>query len=57
MENISIRRASTNDLSAIQRLNNELFEPEYSNYDSTLVLDWPFLKVKTARICTNMWFN
>lgn len=36
-----IRRAGIEDLSEIQRLNNELFELEFNNYDSSLIRNWP----------------
>lgn len=41
MDNILIRRATINDLQAIQKLNNSLFELEKENYDSTIVRGWP----------------
>ena len=41
MNNVIIRRASLEDLSIIQELNNSLFKLEKENYDSTLVNDWP----------------
>ena len=41
MNNTIIRKASIEDLDAIQNLNNSLFELEKNNYDSTLVKDWP----------------
>ena len=41
---INIRKANINDLIHIQNLNNSLFDLEYSNYDSTLKLGWPFEK-------------
>lgn len=39
--NISIRKATLEDLHAIQILNNNLFELEKDNYDSTIVRNWP----------------
>ena len=41
MDNILIRKANLEDVTIIQRLNNELFKLEKENYDSTLVSDWP----------------
>lgn len=41
MENINIRKAKINDLLNIQKLNKELFELEYNNFDTTLIEDWP----------------
>lgn len=41
MDNIIIRKATIEDLSIIQELNNSLFKLEKENYDSTLVNDWP----------------
>ena len=41
MNNVIIRKASLEDLSIIQQLNNSLFKLEKENYDSTLVNDWP----------------
>ena len=40
--NIEIKRASIKDLEDIQRLNNQLFELEYTNFDPTLKVGWPF---------------
>jgi GNAT superfamily N-acetyltransferase len=40
MNNVIIRRASLEDLSTIQELNNSLFKLEKDNYDQTLVNDW-----------------
>ena len=42
MDNITIRKATIEDLEIVQELNNGLFELEKENYDSTLVRDWPF---------------
>lgn len=42
MKNIEIRKATIDDLEAIQELNNDLFKLEKANYDTTLVVDWPF---------------
>ena len=44
MENVNIRRAISDDLYEIQKLNNELFDLEFNNFDSTLIQDWPFSK-------------
>lgn len=41
---INIRKASNEDLYDIQKLNNELFELEYHNFDSTLIENWPLSK-------------
>lgn len=41
---INIRKASNDDLYEIQRLNNELFELEYHNFDPTLIENWPLSK-------------
>lgn len=41
MKNPIIRRATLDDLSIIQNLNNALFKLEKENYDSTLVMNWP----------------
>ena len=41
MDNISIRKANMADLFEIQKLNKDLFELEYNNFDSTLIEDWP----------------
>ena len=41
MDNLVIRKASMDDLNIIQKLNNQLFELEKENFDSTLVKDWP----------------
>ena len=43
-ENINIRKANINDLLNIQKLNKELFELEFHNFDSTLIEDWPLTK-------------
>lgn len=39
---IVIRKATITDLRAIQELNNKLFELEYSKFDPSLKLGWPF---------------
>lgn len=39
---MNIRRANINDLEDIQRLNKMLFDLEYSKYDKTLNVDWPY---------------
>jgi ribosomal protein S18 acetylase RimI-like enzyme len=41
MNKVEIRQATINDLSTIQKLNNDLFKLEKENYDPTLVIDWP----------------
>lgn len=40
MKNLFIRNADLNDLLYIQELNNNLFNLELENYDTTLVKDW-----------------
>lgn len=37
-----IKKATINDLKDIQRLNRELFEKEFTDFDNTLNLDWAF---------------
>ena len=44
MDNINIRKANMADLFEIQKLNKELFELEFNNFDSTLIVDWPLTK-------------
>lgn len=41
MDNINIRKANMADLFEIQKLNKELFELEFNNFDSSLIEDWP----------------
>ncbi len=41
MNNMIIRKATLEDLSIIQELNNSLFKLEKENYDPTLINDWP----------------
>jgi ribosomal protein S18 acetylase RimI-like enzyme len=41
MNNVIIRKATLEDLSTIQELNNFLFKLEKEKYDPTLVNDWP----------------
>ena len=41
MNNVIIRKATLEDLSTIQELNNSLFKLEKENYDPALVNDWP----------------
>jgi len=41
MENVTIRKATLNDLYNIQMLNNQLFKLEKENFDPTLVENWP----------------
>ena len=36
-----IRKATINDLSQIQELNNQLFELELANFDKHLIKGWP----------------
>lgn len=40
MKDLVIRNANLQDLKIIQKLNNELFDLELKNYDTTLVKDW-----------------
>lgn len=47
MNNINIRKANISDLKQIQELNNELFKIEYANYDSDLIIEWPFTEKGT----------
>lgn len=42
MEKINVRKATLQDLTSIQKLNNNLFDLEYNNYDDTLKVGWPF---------------
>ena len=44
MNNIIIRKATLEDLSIIQELNNYLFKLEKENYDPTLDTSWPVSK-------------
>ena len=44
MDNTNIRKANMADLFEIQKLNKELFELEFNNFDSTLIEDWPLTK-------------
>ena len=41
---IKIRKATLQDLTSIQELNNKLFKLEYQNFDDTLKVGWPFEK-------------
>ena len=41
---IVIRKATQEDLKAIQELNYKLFELEYNNFDQDLNMDWTFSK-------------
>ena len=45
MENISIRRATFNDLPTIQKLNQKLCAKENKEYDATINSDYSFSKV------------
>lgn len=44
MEKIIIRKASLEDLSSIQQLNDNLFDLEFNNFDDTLKLGWALEK-------------
>ena len=44
MQKISIRKATIDDLTSIQELNNSLFDLEVKNFDDTLKRGWPFEK-------------
>lgn len=44
MQKISIRKATIDDLTSIQELNNSLFDLELRNFDDTLKQGWPFEK-------------
>lgn len=39
---MNLRKATINDLKDIQKLNKMLFDLEYSKYDNTLNVDWPY---------------
>jgi ribosomal protein S18 acetylase RimI-like enzyme len=36
-----IRKAIESDLKSIQKLNNQLFDLEYNNFDNSIILGWP----------------
>lgn len=40
--NVIIKRATIENLEDIQKLNNNLFELEYKNFDPSLKVGWPF---------------
>ena len=42
---IAIRKATIEDLKAIQELNYKLFELEYNNFDPALNMNWTFSKI------------
>ena len=44
MEKVVVREARLEDLESIEKLNNNLFELEYNNFDDTLKVGWPFQK-------------
>jgi len=44
MHKISIRKATIDDLTSIQELNNSLFDLEVKNFDDSLKQGWPFEK-------------
>lgn len=44
MIDIIIKKATIENLNEIQELNNQLFELEYNNFDSSLKVGWPFEK-------------
>ena len=44
MEKVIIRKASLEDLSSIQQLNDNLFDLEFNNFDDTLKLGWALEK-------------
>ena len=46
---IVIRKATQEDLKAIQELNYKLFELEYNNFDPDLNMDWTFSKTGEIR--------
>ncbi len=48
MENITIGKATIDDLGAIQQLASELFEYEYQRWDNTIDPNWPFSEEATA---------
>lgn len=47
MIDIIIKKATIENLKEIQELNNQLFELEYNNFDSSLKVGWPFEKEGT----------
>ena len=47
MTDIIIKKATIESLNEIQELNNQLFELEYNNFDSSLKVGWPFEKAGT----------
>ena len=47
MIDIIIKKATIENLNEIQELNNQLFELEYNNFDSSLKVGWPFEKEGT----------
>lgn len=47
MIEIIIKKATIENLNEIQELNNQLFELEYNNFDSSLKVGWPFEKAGT----------
>ena len=51
MNDLIIRKATIEDLSVIQALNNSLFELEKSNYDPTLVKNWPLTEEGKEYFC------
>ena len=48
MENTTIRKATIDDLGAIQQLASELFEYERQRWDDTIDPNWPFGEEATA---------
>lgn len=56
MDNIIIKKATLENLSVIQALNDELFKLEKENYDTTLVRDWA-LSEEGKEYFKNLIFN
>lgn len=44
MKKVIIRKANLEDLTSIQKLNNNLFDLEFNNFDDTLKLGWALEK-------------
>ena len=44
MKKVIIRKAGLEDLTSIQKLNNNLFDLEFNNFDDTLKLGWALEK-------------
>ena len=44
MEKVIVRKASLEDLTSIQKLNDNLFDLEFNNFDDTLKREWALEK-------------